>query len=330
MNRLLTLPRELFMAAPTPLQLARRLSEVLGVEVWFKREDLSGLGFGGNKTRVLEYPLGEALARGCDCLITGGGPQSNWAMLAAVAARRSGLDPYLVYYGSATPATGNHHLAKLIDADIRFTDDPERASVDTTIDELTATLRTAGRRPYVLPRGGATALGAAGYVAASLELAAQLQAERVTPDSVWLATGSCTSQAGLLAGARWLHAPYAVTGIAVSRPLGECVTIVADLAEQVADLLGIPAGDDPRDVNVLDGYHGPGYGRRSVEGDAAARLVAKTEGIFLDPIFAAKAMAALLDQVRDGQRVGPVIFLATGGAPTVFIDTPFIDTAQLS
>ncbi|WP_434582038.1 1-aminocyclopropane-1-carboxylate deaminase/D-cysteine desulfhydrase [Carbonactinospora thermoautotrophica] len=242
MNGLLTLPRVSLAVTPTPLQPAPRLSEELGVEVWLKRDDLTGLGLGGNKTRGLEYLLAEAIAQGCDCLVTGAGPQSNWAMLAALAARRCGLDPYLVFYGSPVPVTGNLLLDQMVGADVRFTGDPDRASVDVAIQTLADELRVAGRRPYVLPRGGATALGAVGYVRASLELAEQLLAAGLTPSRLWLATGSCGTQAGLVAGARWLRVPYQVVGVTVSRPAEECVARVLDLAGAVAELLGDRAG----------------------------------------------------------------------------------------
>ncbi|HEY0543575.1 MAG TPA: pyridoxal-phosphate dependent enzyme [Actinoallomurus sp.] len=317
MKELLSLPRVPLVAGPTPLLPVPRLSAEIETEVWFKRDDLTGLGLGGNKVRGLEYLLGDALAKGRDCLVTGAGPQSNWAMLAALAARRCGLAPYLVFYGSSARPTGNLLLSDLLGVDVRFTGEFDRSSVDTAIDKLGAELSAAGRRPYVVPRGGATPLGAAGYVRASLELADQLMADGLTPSQLWLATGSCATQAGLIAGSRWLRSPYDVVGVTVSRPVDECVTRVASLADGATQLLGLPsAGADG--ATVLGGYRGPGYGQASPEGDAAARLVARTEGVFLDPVFGAKAMAALVDSARGGQIDGPVVFLVTGGAPTLF------------
>ena len=325
MTGLLSLPRVELATTPTPLQPAPRLSAAVGAEIWLKRDDLTGLGLGGNKVRALEYLLGAALAQGCDCLVTGGGPQSNWVMLAALAARRVGLDPYLSCYGDAAPATGNRMLAEQVGAEVTFTGDPDRTSVDPAIDLTADMLRTAGRRPYVLPRGGATALAAVGYTRASLELADQLLRADLTPRRLWLATGSCATQAGLVAGARWLSLPYDVVGVSVSRPVDECVQRVCELATGAATLIGAP-GPHPAAVVVRGEHIGPGYGTRSAEGDAAARLVARTEGVFLDPVFAAKAMAGLLAGLvagrgADDRRGGPVVFLVSGGAPTLFTIT---------
>jgi D-cysteine desulfhydrase len=349
MRSLRSLPRAPLVTAPTPLHPAHRLSDAIGVEVWFKREDLTGLGLGGNKARGLEYLIGDALAQGCDCLVTGAGPQSNWAMLAALAARRYGLEPYLVCYGSPVRPTGNLLLDHLAGADVRFTGELDRASVDPAIEKLGAELTAAGRRPYVVPRGGATDRGAAGYVRASVELADQLMTTGLAPSELWLATGSCGTQAGLLAGARWLRSPYQVMGVTVSRPVDECVARIGTLAAASAKLLGLPHGGaelselpggaadllgPPRgggglqgvgaagsDVSVVDGYLGPGYGKASPEGERATRLVARTEGVFLDPVFGAKAMAALLDAASARRVEGPVVFLVTGGAPTLFAGT---------
>jgi D-cysteine desulfhydrase len=318
-NRLLALPRVPLVAAPTPLRPATALSATLGVEVWFKRDDLTGLGLGGNKARPLEYLLGEALELDCDCLVTGAGPQSNWAMLAALAARLAGLDPYLVLYGDAVPPAGNLLLGRRIGADVRFTGDLDRASVDGALEKLREELELAGRRPYVVPRGGATPLGASGYVLGTLELADQLRTTGLEPALLWHATGSCSTQAGLVAGAGWLRPSYGIVGVSVSRPVAECTARVATLATGAAELLGIaPPHGVP--VTVVDGYLGPGYGKPSSAGEAAARLVARTEGVFLDPVFGAKAMAALVDATRDGRVAGPVVFLVTGGAPTLFAE----------
>jgi D-cysteine desulfhydrase len=315
-SALLAQPRIRLGTFPTPLQAAPRLSDAVGLEIWLKRDDLTGFGLGGNKVRGLEFLLADAQRRGCDHLVTGGGPGSNWAMLAALGARTLGMESLLVCYGDPVPPVGNMALATMIGAEIRFTGDPDRTTVDSTIEACTAELRGAGRTPYPLGRGGATAVGALGYLSASLELTAELAERALAPAQLWLATGSGGTQAGLFAGAGWLRPGYEVVGVSVSRPVAECVTRVGDVAAAAAELVGLPRPSGT--PTVRGGHLGPGYGKRSPDGDAAADLVARTEGVFLDPIFGAKAMAGLLAAARAGDVTGPVVFLVTGGAPTLF------------
>jgi D-cysteine desulfhydrase len=309
-------PRVPLVLEPTPLHPAERLSRELGLPVLLKRDDLAGTGLGGNKLRGLEYLIADALAQGCDSLVTGAGPQSNWTMLAALACVRYGIEPHVVCYGGTAADEGNMRLHRWLGVDVRFTGDPDRSSVDAGIEAVAAELRAAGRRPYPVPRGGATPLGALGYVRASVELTAQLAALGERPSGLWLATGSCGTQAGLVAGAALTGAPYQVVGVTVSRPVPECRERVRALAAGAAALGGIAAGlPEPA---VLGGWIGPGYGVASAEGGHAARMAAAAEGIFLDPVFGAKAMAALVAECRAGRVHGTQVFLVSGGAPTLF------------
>jgi D-cysteine desulfhydrase len=301
---------------PTPLHPAPRLSEAVGMEIWLKRDDLTGLGLGGNKVRVLEFVLGDALQRGADTFITGGGPSSNWVMLAALAARTRGLQPILVIYGEPVPLVGNLALAELAGAEIVFTGDADRASVERVIEEIAAQLRAKGRNPYPVGRGGATGVGAVGYLAATLELVTQTREQNLTAHQLWLATGSCGTQAGLVAGQAWQQPGWAVHGVTVSRPVVECVQRVWNIAAEACGLLEVTTWDQPPIVHPDTGD--TEYGKRSAAADTAAELVARTEGVFLDPVFAAKGMAGLLAATAAGQVSGPVIFLVTGGAPTLF------------
>lgn len=318
MSGLADIPRVRLATLPTPLHLAPRLSEHLGVETWFKRDDLTGLGLGGNKVRGLEFLLADAIAQGCDHLVTAGGPQSNWAMLAALAARTRGLGSTLVSFGDppAGDPVGNHALAVLAGAHLHYTGDPDRASADRGVDEMCERLRAEGRRPYGVHRGGATGLGALGYAVATVELLDQAHAVDMVPRQVWLATGSCGTQAGLVAGRAWLAADHDVIGVTVSRPVEECRDRVRRIATEACLLIDAPT--DGLEAEVLDGFLGPAKGARSAAGDAAAELVARTEGVFLDPVFAAKAMAGLVATAAAGGVRGPVVFLVSGGAPTLF------------
>lgn len=301
---------------PTPLHRAPRLSDRLGVEILFKRDDLTGLAFGGNKLRVLDYLLADALRQGCDSIVTGAGPQSNWTLLAALAALRCGLEPHIISYGNTQPPTGNLLLHGRIGVSVSFTGDPDKFSVDAEIDRTAVRLRADGRRPYVIPRGGATPLGSIGYVRASLEITRQLVDLDVLAAEIWLATGSCGTHAGLAAGHALLAGAHNVVGVTVSRPAVECVQRISRLAAGAAHLLG--ASEIDPSVVIREGWIGPGYGMASAAGNAAIDLVATTEGIFLDPIFGAKAMAALIAESLAHRVNGPVVFLVTGGGPTLF------------
>jgi D-cysteine desulfhydrase len=312
-------PRVRLATLPTPLQAAPRLSDALGLEVWVKRDDLTGVGLGGNKARKLEFLLGDARSWGADVVVTGGGPGSNHIQITATAAARLGLGCVLVLYGDRPrPEPLNLRLARLAGAQVRFTGDPERASVDAGLDATVGRLERNGRRPYRIGRGGATAVGSLGYVEAAFELEEQLSAPGPghgaggpgTPEVVVLATGSCGTQAGLTLGAALAGASWRVYGVSVSRPVAECRERIAALARGAAGVLGVTA--TVGGIEVVDGI-GPGYGRPSRAGQAAASLAARTEGLFLDPVFTAKAMAALVAEAEAGSLAGPVVFLHTGG-----------------
>ena len=299
---------------PTPLQPAVRLSAALaGPSILVKRDDLTGFALSGNKARKLEYLLGDALATGCDALLTGGGADSNHCQAAAAAALVAGLACELVLYGDEPRQPRlNLELARRSGASVTFTGDPDRASVDGALADRFERLRAAGRRPYLVPRGGATTLGAVGYALAAHELAGQLAELDTDPEVVLVATGSCGTQAGLVAGTVAAGRRWRVVGATVSRPPAECRDRVLGLARGCAALLGLPAPEE-RDVELMDA-RGPGYGAASADGDAAAGLVAATEGLLLDPVFTAKAMAVLADIVGAGLS-GPAVFVHTGGIP---------------
>ena len=327
------LPRTALATLPTPLVAAPRLSEAAGVEVWIKRDDLTGLLLGGNKARKLEFLCGEALARGADTLVTGGGAGSNHVQLTAAAAARLGLGCVAVCYGDAPGSEPlGLRLARRLGAGVVFTGSPERSSVDTRLEEVAAKLTADGRAPYVIPRGGASAVGAVGYAVAAVELAGQLAAAGLPRATLLLSTGSCGTQAGLVAGAALgpggpgspaaAVRPLDIVGVPVSRPPEECAERVARLATGCAERLGSDMVFTGADVKLLGGYLGPGYGKASAEGDEAALVAARTEGLVLDPVFTAKAMAALLAEARRGSLAGPVVFLHTGGTPAALASLP--------
>src|SRR5260370_33840854 len=208
--RLQNIPRVPLAFLPTPLKEASRLSAVIeGPKLWIKRDDLTGFGFGGNKVRGLEFLLADAQAQKADTLVTGAGPQSNSVRATAAAAVHAGMAMVAVYSGiPPRKVEGNYRLTRLLGAELRFTVDPDRASVDGLIESVAAELRRNGRHPYAIPRGGACVLGTLGYVLAAYDLAEQCAAYCLVPDTVVLATGSSGTHAGLLPDAPTLPPPF--------------------------------------------------------------------------------------------------------------------------
>jgi 1-aminocyclopropane-1-carboxylate deaminase/D-cysteine desulfhydrase-like pyridoxal-dependent ACC family enzyme len=316
----LTLPERYPLATlPTPLVRSTRLERALhGPPILVKRDDLTGFALAGNKARKLEFLLGDALAGGCDVLVTGGGPASNHCQATAAAARVAGLSCHLVMYGSepAHPHP-NLALARRLGATVSFTADAGRSSVDPALAEAADGLAAAGRRPYLIPRGGASAVGAAGYGLAVGELAAQLSSLGIEPEIVVVATGSCGTQAGLLAGVTAQALPWRVIGATVSRPPAECRERVLRLTRECAELLGWPPAEPAR-VEIRDA-RGPGYSTASAPGAQAARLAASADGLLLDPVFTAKAFAELVSMIEAGLQ-GPAVFVHTGGTAAAVLE----------
>jgi D-cysteine desulfhydrase len=298
---------------PTPLQRVPALEDALGAgPVYLKRDDLTGFGLAGNKARPLEYLLGSAVAQHCDVLVTAGAPGSNFTAAAALAARVTGLDCHLLVAGDEPrrwPVT--LELARRCDAQVRFTG-AEREALDGLVDRHAGRLAAQGRRPYAVPRGGATPVGGLGFAAAATELAEQLGPLRHDDVTVVLPTGSGASLAGFLAGRAALGATGRTYGVSVSRPPAELRRHVLDLAAGCADLLGVkhPAAED---LHLLDAT-GTGFGLVTDRDRAAAGLALAAAGVLLDPTYGAKAFAAVQDLVGQGHD-GPLVLWQTGGTP---------------
>jgi len=304
---------------PTPLQALPRLAQELGLsELLVKRDDMTGLGMGGNKARKLEYDLFEAKRRGCDVLLTVGGPQSNHARITAAAARRLGMDVKLVLGGpDFTEHQGNLLLDAVLGAEIRFLqDDDDNDSLAAAMRDWGEELSRQGRRPYLLPVGGSTPLGAAGYVRAMKELAGQLGPRRA---QVVLAVGSCGTLAGAVLGARLYMPGIRVVGISVSRTRAAIQSRTAELAGECAALLGSDERFAAADIEAHDGYH-EAYGVMTASGKDAILAAARLEGLLLDPVYTGKAMAGLMDLARRKvlDPALPTVFFHTGGQPILF------------
>jgi D-cysteine desulfhydrase len=320
-SRLDAIPRLGLMKEPTPLTFVPRLSAAYGgPQLLFKRDDLLPVAFGGNKVRSLDLIVAEALRQGADTLVTGAGPLSNHVRATAGVAALGGLRCVAVYWG--TPplrAEGNHLLTRMLGADIRFTNDFDRASVDRRVDDAAAEVAACGDRAYRIPRGDACALAALAHVLAVRETLNQCAALRFTPQLVVMAAGGAATLAGWLLATALFGAHWRLEAFAVSRPADETLTRARNLAAEAASIIGY-AFDHNVDVNVNDGFIGSGYGIPSAEGQKAIAVTACTEGVFLDPTYTGKAMAGYLDLLSKGRYAGvkAAIFLHTGGTPSLF------------
>ncbi|WP_332767033.1 D-cysteine desulfhydrase [Phenylobacterium sp.] len=321
--------RRRYSAGQTPLEALPRLSAALGgPNIFMKRDDLTGLASGGNKTRKLEFLVADALAQGCDTLVTVGAVQSNHCRLTLAAAAKEGLKCRLVLEqrvpGSYDPrASGNNFLFELIGAETITVVDAgaDLAAAMGAVAEAVASL---GRKAYVIPGGGSNALGSMGYVACFEEIMAQAFDQGLRLDHLVCASGSAGTHAGLLAGAFGTCANLPITGINVRRPRAEQEANVFQLAQTSAALAGITA-PLPRDsVVCLDEWVGPGYSLPTPEMVEAVRLTAALEGVLLDPVYTGKAMAGLIGMIRRGDfKAGEnVLFLHTGGSPALYAYQP--------
>ena len=326
-------PRFRLAALPTPIHEVSRLRAALGGEqrcprILIKRDDLTGLALGGNKARKLEFLVADALRRDATALVTSGAVQSNHARMTAAAGCAAGLRTSLVLTSPVErpPVQGNLLLDYIFGAEVHFIPagaDPSLAvgeDEERTIAEVMDGLRARGERPYLIPVGGSSAVGTLGYVSGTLELVTQLFALGVAPIRLYYASGSRSTQAGLELGARLYSAPYEVQGIAVSGGEPEKTERAVRIANEAAAILGVAARLHADELQTDHDYIGGGYGVATPGCQEAITLLAHQEGILLDPVYSAKAMAGLIDHIRRGM-VDPdetVVFLHTGGTPALF------------
>lgn len=334
---LLRFPRVDLAHRPTPLEFLPRLSARLGgPQIFVKRDDCTGLAFGGNKARKLEFLLADAIQRQATTIITSGGVQSNHARQTAAAAARLGLACELVLpeivelRHDVYRANGNVLLDRLCQAAVHFVPDGEAAQ--RKIAEIEDRVRSAGGIPYTIPVGGSNPLGALGYVAAAEELLLQARSQGEPFAAIVIANGSAGTQAGLLVGLAALGSKLPVHGIAVAGKAEPQIAKTARLAAETAQLLGMSIPDLEQRVLVDDAYVGSAYGQPTPEMYAAVALVAQLEGLLLDPVYTGKAMAGLIDLVRRGVfgRQQRILFWHTGGAPGLFAYEPLLSQALVS
>jgi 1-aminocyclopropane-1-carboxylate deaminase/D-cysteine desulfhydrase-like pyridoxal-dependent ACC family enzyme len=326
LGRLAVLPRVSLAHLPTPLDVCPNLTNALqGPTLFIKRDDCTGLAFGGNKTRQLEYILGAALARGADCVIQGAASQSNHARQLAAAGAKLGLQVYLTPKQDARsfPIQGNYLVSHLLGAEICPV--PAESSMKEAKERLANRLRAQGKHPYIVGMGATETLvlAAVTYVGAYLEIAQQMLDRGVGLPGWIYCTSQGGTQAGLLLGARLLGADTKVVGVNPMRPEDEAYippNEIADLVSGAAKLLGyeVEVADE---AIVNDGdYVGPGYGQVSEAGREAMELLGKHEGILVDPVYSGKGLSGLINHIRRGRlsRDETVVFVHTGGLPAIF------------
>lgn len=326
LHNLTRFPRLEFIGAPTPLEYLPRFSDYLGREIYIKRDDTTPMAMGGNKLRKLEFLAADALREGADVLVTAGAIQSNHVRQTAAVAAKLGLKCVaLLENPIGTQAenyltNGNRLMLDLFDVEIEMCD--ALHSPDSQLEEIAVRLEAQGFRPYVIPVGGSNALGALGYVESALEIAQQCEGA-VNVSSVVVASGSAGTHAGLAVGLEQLMPDVDLIGVTVSRTIAQQLPKVEALQQAVAQLLSVSANNP---IKLWDDYFAPGYGTPNEEGLEAIKILARLEGILLDPVYTGKAMAGLIDGVAQKRfkDEGPIIFIHTGGAPALFAYHPHV------
>ncbi len=324
-------PRRRYSAGPTPLEFLPHFTQALaaltpggrGPNIWIKRDDMLGLFPGGNKTRKLEFLVADALAQGADTLITCGAPQSNHCRITLAAAVKEGLKCRFVIeervpHSFKEDAGGNHFLFRLLGVEA-ITVVPGGSNVAQAMQQVADELMAAGRKGYIVPGGGSNALGGLGYVACAQELQQQFFEQGVQIDRVVLGSGSSGTHGGLLAGFLGNRIAIPILGIGVSRDPADQEPLVHKEAQAVADLLGLDLVVPRESVVTVGGYWQPKYSVPNARMVEAVQLLARTEGILLDPVYTGKAMAGLIGLARQGQFKPDenLLFLHTGGLPAL-------------
>ncbi|MET0071529.1 MAG: D-cysteine desulfhydrase family protein [Candidatus Thiodiazotropha sp.] len=305
---------------PTPVVKLSKLSSLLGgPEILMKRDDMSGLALGGNKTRKLEYLLHDAIAKGCDAVITAGAAQSNHCRQTAAAAALLQLECHLALGGDPPEtANGNLLLDNLLGAQIHWAGAKRKGE---TIPEIFERLSAQGKKPYVIPYGGSNELGAYAFVNALQELETQLDTTQLS--HIVFASSSGGTHAGLMLGKALLHRAYTLLGINIDKGDSDAVPFdrfILNLADRTAELIGSAVKFHGDDIHLDANYVGDGYGVVGELEKEALAIIARYEGILLDPVYTARAMGGLMDMIRAGALTSEdrVLFWHTGGTPSLF------------
>ncbi|MEM1761295.1 MAG: D-cysteine desulfhydrase family protein [Desulfurococcaceae archaeon] len=319
--RVLAFPRFRLITLPTPLERASRLGEKLGIDLWIKRDDVMELALGGNKARKLEFIIGHVLSQGYDTVVTTGALHSNHVRLTMAAARKAGLGAYAVLYKHlpyVEPALqGNILLNSVFGGNVFYAE--SQSGVQELTERLVNDLKARGKRPYVIPAGGANEYGMLGYVLAPFEILEQAYMHGIKPHYIVHASGTTATQAGLVLGLRLAGAEdVRVLGISVGRSAKTMHERILELTASTARLLGVDIKVRDDDVVVYEDYTFGGYGVITKEVVETIKTVGLLEGLILDPVYTAKAMYGLIDLAEKGEIRGTVMFLHTGGIPVLF------------
>lgn len=322
-QRVAKVPRVSLAHLPTPLEFCPRLSEALGgPQIYIKRDDCTGLAFGGNKSRILEFTVGYALDQGADVLIGGASSQSNHCRQLAAAASKLGVGCHLLVTRDHKSGLiqGNRLLDDLLGATVETTQAQTIEELDGAKEELCRRLEAEGRKPFIVMQPSMRPYGAMGFALCMAEMAEQFAQQGIKPHRLVVCSSSAT-QPGLVFGNKVLGTGLHITGISPMKWSYDVTDAFLGVVRRMAELLDINVEFHREDIENLDTYIGEkGYGYTSPEGNAALRLLAETEGIFVDPIYSARSLAALIDMIRNKQ-IGTdesVVFLHTGGTPAIF------------
>lgn len=336
LGRIASIPQRQLFTGRTSLESMPNLTKHCGgAQLLVKRDDCTGLAFGGNKVRQLEYYLGAASAQNADTILITGAVQSNFVRLAAAAARKLGMTCHIQLEERVTTKdpryrdSGNVIIDKLLGATLHsYPQGEDESGADRQLEKISADLRDAGRRPYIIPLApGHPPLGSLGYVVAAKELLSQIMESGFAVNEILVASGSGATHAGLLFGLRALGSTIQVTGVCVRRDATRQQVRIRETCEGIATLLEIESGVIDDDIKLTDAFLAPGYGKPNQATLRAIVLGAQAEGLMLDPVYSGKALAAVIDHAKLADDSSTFVFLHTGGTPAIFAYQEVIEEA---
>ena len=325
--KLHTIPRTPLAHTPTPIEPLPNLGKYLGSGVLYvKRDDCTGLAFGGNKARQLEYYFGDALEQGADTILITGAVQSNFVRMAAAGAAKLGLTCHIQLEervadaGAEYRESGNVLLDRILGAVMHtYPKGEDETGADANLQAIAAELRGSGKKPYIIPLApGHPPLGALGYVCAAAEILDQLADAHYQIDEIVVASGSGNTHAGLLFGLRALDSDITVTGACVRRDREAQLARITTRCQEIAALLETESPVQRQDIQLTDDTFAPGYGHLNDATHEAIDLSARLEGLLLDPVYTGKSMAACIQRARESDPSKSILFIHTGGTPGVF------------